>query len=46
MLVVSPDGAAREHERRWRRLDGPTGLAEVVPGVRFIDREPPIQDAA
>jgi putative transposase len=31
---------------RWRRLDGPTRLAEVVRGVRFVNGEPDIQDAA
>ncbi|MFH1059061.1 MAG: IS256 family transposase, partial [Pseudomonadota bacterium] len=24
-------------ERRWRRLDGSTQLAEVIQGVRFVD---------
>jgi transposase-like protein len=33
-------------QRRWRRLDGPTRLGEVVRGVRFVDGEPRIQDAA
>jgi putative transposase len=33
-------------ERRWRRLDGPARLAEVVRGVRFVDGEQHIQDAA
>jgi putative transposase len=33
-------------QRRWRRLDGPTRLADVVCGVRFVDGEPRIQDAA
>ena len=33
-------------QRRWRRLDGPTRLGEVVRGVRFLDGEPHIQDAA
>jgi hypothetical protein len=33
-------------ERRWRRLDGPARLAEVVPGVHFVDGEQHIQDAA
>jgi transposase-like protein len=33
-------------QRRWRRLDGPTRLGEVVRGVRFVDGEPDIQDAA
>jgi transposase-like protein len=33
-------------QRRWRRLDGPTRLGEVVRGVRFVDGEPHIQDAA
>jgi transposase-like protein len=33
-------------QRRWRRLDGPTRLGEVVSGVRFVDGEPHIQDAA
>ena len=33
-------------QRRWRRLDGPTRLAEVVRGIRFVDRESHFQDAA
>jgi putative transposase len=33
-------------QRRWRRLDGPTRLGDVVRGVRFVDGEPDIQDAA
>jgi len=33
-------------QRRWRRLDGPTRLGDVVRGVRFVDGEPNIQDAA
>ena len=33
-------------QRRWRRLDGPTRLGEVVRGVRFVDGEPDLQDAA
>ena len=33
-------------QRRWRRLDGPPRLAEVVRGVRFVDGEPRVQDAA
>jgi putative transposase len=33
-------------QRRWRRLDGPARLAEVVRGVRFVDGEGHIQDAA
>jgi putative transposase len=33
-------------QRRWRRLDGPARLGEVVRGVRFVDGEPRIQDAA
>ena len=33
-------------QRRWRRLDGPARLAEVIRGVRFVDGEPHIQDAA
>jgi putative transposase len=33
-------------QRRWRRLDGPVRLGEVVRGVRFVDGEPHIQDAA
>jgi putative transposase len=33
-------------QRRWRRLDGPARLAEVVHGVRFVDGEQQIQDAA
>ena len=33
-------------QHRWRRLDGPTRLAEVVRGVRFVDGEPRLQDAA
>jgi putative transposase len=33
-------------QRRWRRLDGPTRLGEVVRGVRFVDGEPHLQDAA
>jgi putative transposase len=33
-------------QRRWRRLDGPPRLAEVVRGVRFVDGEPQVQDAA
>jgi putative transposase len=36
----------RSAQRRWRRLDGPARLAEVVRGVRFVDGEPRIQDAA
>ena len=37
---------ARSAQRRWRRLDGPTRLGEVVRGVRFVDGEPHLQDAA
>src|SRR6188472_1637580 len=33
-------------QRRWRRLDGPTRLGEVVRRVRFVDGEPQLQDAA
>ena len=33
-------------QRRWRRLDGPSRLGEVVRGVRFVDGEQHIQDAA
>ena len=33
-------------QRRWRRLDGPTRLAEVVRGIRFVDGESHFQDAA
>jgi putative transposase len=33
-------------QRRWRRLDGPSRLGEVVRGVRFVDGEQQIQDAA
>jgi putative transposase len=33
-------------QRRWRRLDGPNRLGEVVLGVRFVDGEPELQDAA
>lgn len=33
-------------QKRWRRLDGPGRLAEAVRGVRFVDGEPDIQDAA
>ena len=33
-------------QRRWRRLDGPARLTEVVRGVRFVDGEGHIQDAA
>ncbi len=33
-------------QRRWRRLDGPTRLAEVIKGVRFVDGECQVQDAA
>jgi putative transposase len=33
-------------QRRWRRLDGPTRLAEVIRGVRFVDGECRVQDAA
>ena len=33
-------------QRRWRRLDGPTRLGDVVRGVRFVNGEPDIQDAA
>jgi putative transposase len=33
-------------QRRWRRLDGPTRLGELVRGVRFVDGEPDLQDAA
>ncbi|HSA82821.1 MAG TPA: IS256 family transposase [Geminicoccaceae bacterium] len=33
-------------QRRWRRLDGPTRLGEVVRGVRFVDGEPDLLDAA
>jgi putative transposase len=33
-------------QRRWRRLDGPSRLAEVVRGVRFVDGDPRVQDAA
>jgi putative transposase len=33
-------------QRRWRRLDGPTRLGQVVRGVRFVDGEPRMQDAA
>jgi putative transposase len=33
-------------QRRWRRLDGPGRLAEVVRGIKFVDGEPKVQDAA
>jgi hypothetical protein len=33
-------------QRRWRRLDDPTRLGEVVRRVRFVDGEPQLQDAA
>ena len=33
-------------QRRWRRLDGPVRLAEIVRGVRFVDGERQVQDAA
>ncbi len=33
-------------QQRWRRLDGPGRLAEVVRGVRFVDGERQVQDAA
>jgi putative transposase len=33
-------------QQRWRRLDGPGRLAEVVRGVRFVDGERRIPDAA
>jgi putative transposase len=33
-------------QKRWRRLDGPARLAEVVRGVRFVDGERQVQDAA
>jgi putative transposase len=33
-------------QRRWRRLDGPARPAEVLGGVRFVDGEGHIQDAA
>jgi putative transposase len=33
-------------QKRWRRLDGPGRLAEVVRGVRFVDGERQVQDAA
>jgi putative transposase len=33
-------------QRRWRRLDGPARLAEIVRGVRFVDGERQVQDAA
>jgi putative transposase len=33
-------------QQRWRRLDGPDRLAEVVRGVRFVDGERQVQDAA
>jgi putative transposase len=33
-------------QRRWRRMDGPPRLAEVIRGVRFVDGEPQVQDAA
>jgi transposase-like protein len=33
-------------QRRWRRLDSPTRLGELVRGVRFVDGEPHLQDAA
>ncbi|HET6522077.1 MAG TPA: IS256 family transposase [Geminicoccaceae bacterium] len=36
----------RSAQQRWRRLDGPGRLAEVVRGVRFVDGERQVQDAA
>ncbi len=33
-------------QQRWRRLDGPGRLAEVVRGVRFVDGERQVQGAA
>jgi putative transposase len=33
-------------QQRWRRLDGPGRLAEVIRGVRFVDGERQVQDAA
>jgi putative transposase len=33
-------------QRRWRRLDGPGRLTEVVRGIKFVDGEPEVQDAA
>ena len=33
-------------QKRWRRLDGPGRLAEVIRGVRFVDGERQVQDAA
>jgi hypothetical protein len=32
--------------QRWRRLDGPNRLAESIRGVRFLDGERQVQDAA
>ena len=34
---------AREH---WRRLNGPELLAKVVTGIKFVDGEEQIQEAA
>jgi putative transposase len=51
-LPVTTDGADHglppvpERTGRWRRLDGPARLTGVVRGVRFVDGEQPIQDAA
>ena len=36
----------RSAQQRWRRLDGPARLGEVVRGVRFVDGERQVQDAA
>jgi putative transposase len=33
-------------QHRWRRLDGPSRLPDLVRGVRFVNGEPHIQDAA
>ncbi len=33
-------------QRRWRGLDGPGRLTEVVRGIKFVDGEPELQDAA
>jgi hypothetical protein len=45
-MMMKINGWLQREHKHWRRLNGPELLAKVVTGVKFVDGQEQIQEAA